>query len=170
MLTGKLSHNTYVVNNSASRTGVKYPGNCTSPDWAENMEPHALAVHMHVAGYHSIYMGKYMNDAHQPGSVPPAYENDTFAYIPPGWSEWYGLQGNSKCERPAHSVGQLIPFHPLCSLLRAPRRPLLIAAGPRHLDYNYSVSNNGTREDHGHDYEKDYFTLQLAKRVSAFFM
>jgi arylsulfatase A-like enzyme len=98
LLTGKLSHNTYVVNNSATRG--HYPGNCTSPEWAANMEPYALAVHMREAGYeNSIYMGKYMNDAHMPGSVPAKFENDTFAYIPPGWGEWYGLQGNSKCKQ-----------------------------------------------------------------------
>ena len=130
LLTGRYSHNTHVLNNSAA-TGDQPRGNCTSPAWAANLEPHALAVHLHSAGYHSIYMGKYMNDMHNSGSVPPEYEDDPFRYIPPGWSEWYGLQGNSKY-------------------------------------YNYSVSNNGTREDHGDDYDADYFTLQLERRARRF--
>ena len=65
LLTGKYSHNTMVLNNSAARPppdspfqANRYPGNCTSPEWAANMEPLALAVHLHGAGYHSIYMGK----------------------------------------------------------------------------------------------------------------
>lgn len=130
LLTGRYSHNTMVYNNSAAPNRV-YPGNCTSPEWATNMEPHALAVHLHKVGYRSLYLGKYLNNAHQKGSVPPAYEDDPFKYIPPGWSEWFGLQGNSKY-------------------------------------YNYSVSNNGTREDHGNDYETDYFPLVLLRRAQKF--
>ena len=129
LLTGRYSHNTHVINNSRVDYNF-YPGNCTSPAWAANMEPRALAVHLQRVGYRSIYMGKYMNDAHTHGSVPPKFEHDPFAYIPPGWDEWYGLQGNSKY-------------------------------------YNYSVSNNGMREDHGYAPE-DYLTLRLEKRAHEF--
>eukprot|EP00052_Salpingoeca_macrocollata_P025573 m.232969 g.232969 ORF g.232969 m.232969 type:complete len:540 (+) comp22451_c0_seq9:744-2363(+) len=124
LLTGKYTHNHGALNNSID-------GNCTSPAWEAALEPDALAVHVHRQGYRTLYAGKYLNQAHTPGGVPPQFKHDPFKYIPPGWTDWYGLQGNSKY-------------------------------------YNYSVSNNGTREDHGYNYENDYFTLQLHKRAIKF--
>ena len=51
LLTGRYSHNTHVLNNSAV-TGDQPRGNCTSPAWAANLEPRALAADGHFALRH----------------------------------------------------------------------------------------------------------------------
>eukprot|EP01147_Barroeca_monosierra_P008980 gene8980-1313_t len=76
LLTGRYIHNHGAVNNSAQ-------GNCVGDDWKNTIEKDALAVHMKAAGYRTLYAGKYLNN----------YFGD---YIPPGWTDWYGLHGNSR--------------------------------------------------------------------------
>ena len=82
LLTGKYTHNHGALNNSLQ-------GSCASPQWSTEMEPDALAVHMQKAGYRTMYAGKYLNNYGLSGSLG-------LKYVPPGWSEWCGLQGNSR--------------------------------------------------------------------------
>ena len=88
LLTGKYTHNHGALNNSIS-------GSCASPSWSANMEPDALAPHLQKAGYKTIYMGKYLNNYGLNGSGGPGGKKG-IAYVPPGWTEWYTLQGNSR--------------------------------------------------------------------------
>lgn len=47
------------------------------------MEPKSIAPILQAAGYSTFYAGKYLNQ----------YKGSK---IPPGWSEFYGLHGNSR--------------------------------------------------------------------------
>jgi len=87
LLTGRYTHNHGAKNNSI-------PGGCSSPEWSATVEQDALAVHMAKAGYYSLYAGKYLNFYGEGGTGTGGKQG--LAYIPPGWSEWYGLQGNSR--------------------------------------------------------------------------
>lgn len=82
LLTGRYTHNHGALNNSLS-------GNCSSPAWQQTHEKDALAVHMQRAGYRSLYAGKYLNEygSEAAGGV---------GHVPPGWTEWFGLVGNSR--------------------------------------------------------------------------
>mmetsp|Transcript_34709 Transcript_34709/g.79169 ORF Transcript_34709/g.79169 Transcript_34709/m.79169 type:complete len:521 (-) Transcript_34709:40-1602(-) len=82
ILTGKFTHNHGARNNSKE-------GGCASDSWYAGPEKDSLAVHMHQAGYYSLYAGKYLNNYGLGGR-----SIDT--HIPPGWSEWFGLHGNSR--------------------------------------------------------------------------
>lgn len=64
-------------------------GGCANSTWQKNIEPHCFAPHLADAGYQTFYAGKYLNNYgfNQAGGVK---------YIPPGWSHWFGLVGNSK--------------------------------------------------------------------------
>lgn len=87
LLSGRYTHNHGAKNNSMQ-------GSCSTTQWSETVEKDALAVHMANAGYYSMYAGKYLNHYGQPGTGAGGKEG--IAYIPPGWSQWYGLQGNSR--------------------------------------------------------------------------
>eukprot|EP00055_Hartaetosiga_balthica_P017300 m.114894 g.114894 ORF g.114894 m.114894 type:complete len:528 (+) comp9284_c1_seq6:2696-4279(+) len=76
LLSGRFIHNHGAVNNSVQ-------GNCDGEAWKNGPEKDSLAVHMQQAGYKTLYGGKYLND----------YFGD---YNPPGWTEWFGLHGNSR--------------------------------------------------------------------------
>eukprot|EP00948_MAST-09A_sp_MAST-9A-sp1_P002367 g2367.t1 len=82
ILTGRYTHNHGARNNSL-------PGGCASRDWQKTSEADATVVHLAKAGYNSLYAGKYLNNYGFPtvGGVK---------YIPPGWTEWYALVGNSR--------------------------------------------------------------------------
>ena len=69
-------HNHGAVNNTVK-------GNCYGKEWQDFTERDALAVHLNSAGYQSLYGGKYLN----------AYMGP---HIPPGWTQWFGLHGNSR--------------------------------------------------------------------------
>ncbi|XP_064385928.1 N-acetylglucosamine-6-sulfatase-like [Halichondria panicea] len=108
ILTGKYVHNHYTYENSVD-------AGCNAPTWRSLNENSTIGTYLQKAGYKTGFFGKYLNNYGLPASgVGPEH-------IPPGWSTWFGLIGNSKY-------------------------------------YDYSVSNNGVLEKHGHSYEKDYFT------------
>lgn len=77
ILTGKLGHNTGVLNNSGQYGG-----------WeafvANGNEQKTMAVYLQAAGYRTGLIGKYLN----------GIENDPL-HIPNGWSEWYGFVDNA---------------------------------------------------------------------------
>lgn len=83
LLTGRHLHNTRTLNNSLA-------GGCAAPGaWQRDAEPHALAPRLSARGYACAYLGKYLNNQHDPraGGV---------GRVPPGWSRWLGLVGNSR--------------------------------------------------------------------------
>uniref|UniRef100_A0A182TJB5 Sulfatase N-terminal domain-containing protein n=1 Tax=Anopheles melas TaxID=34690 RepID=A0A182TJB5_9DIPT len=76
ILTGKYAHNHQTKNNSRS-------GGCYGRVWRETIEPATLPVWLSQAGYDTFFAGKYLNEYFS-------------ASIPPGWSQWFGLHGNSR--------------------------------------------------------------------------
>jgi N-acetylglucosamine-6-sulfatase len=58
-------------------------GGCYSQHWIDKVEPHTFPKLLQQNGYQTFYTGKYLNQ----------YKGET---IPPGWSTWFGLLGNSK--------------------------------------------------------------------------
>jgi N-acetylglucosamine-6-sulfatase len=82
ILTGRYAHSVQVSNNSLA-------GNCSSTAWQNGPEKHTMATVLKGAGYRTLYAGKYLNN----------YGNSAAggtAHIPPGWTDWLGLVGNSK--------------------------------------------------------------------------
>lgn len=81
IMTGRYVHNVGVKNNSLS-------GGCSSPEWQRGPERSAFAVDLQRAGYETFYAGKYLNryGHKQAGGV---------RHVPPGWTNWNGLVGNS---------------------------------------------------------------------------
>ncbi|XP_077488843.1 N-acetylglucosamine-6-sulfatase-like [Amblyomma americanum] len=81
ILTGRYAHNAGVHNNSVA-------GGCSSLGWQRGPEHCAFAVALRGAGYETFYAGKYLNQyGHKKaGGVQ---------HVPPGWSHWNGLVGNS---------------------------------------------------------------------------
>jgi arylsulfatase A-like enzyme len=74
ILTGRYVHNTGVINNT-----VPY---CNS--YLNGHENRTVATALHAAGYRTFYAGKYQNQ----------YSN--YTHVPPGWTDWFGLLGNSR--------------------------------------------------------------------------
>lgn len=81
ILTGRYVHNVGVFNNSLS-------GGCSSQHWQRGPERGAFAVDLQKAGYETFYAGKYLNryGHKKAGGVQ---------HVPPGWTNWNGLVGNS---------------------------------------------------------------------------
>uniref|UniRef100_A0A2M4DKP3 Putative n-acetylglucosamine-6-sulfatase n=1 Tax=Anopheles darlingi TaxID=43151 RepID=A0A2M4DKP3_ANODA len=76
ILSGRYAHNHRTFNNSVA-------GGCYGEYWRQKVEPFALPVALSEAGYTTFFAGKYLNQ----------YATNA---IPPGWSDWYGLHGNSR--------------------------------------------------------------------------
>lgn len=75
LLTGQYLHNHDVVRNSGIHGGyAKFR--------TQGLEQKTVAIHLQNAGYRTALIGKYMNGYSE--GVPQTY-------IPPGWSEWYGI-------------------------------------------------------------------------------
>ena len=54
-------------------------------------------MHLSAAGYETSYSGKYLNQYALPGSPGCSKRNAPGCFtVPPGWSDWHGLQGNSR--------------------------------------------------------------------------
>eukprot|EP01084_Bolivina_argentea_P173044 299712_1 len=77
----------YVHNNHCTGNGIG--ANCSSPWWQQNIEPTCFAPYIQKAGYQTFYAGKYLNTYGSPNA-------GGVSHIPPGWTHWYGLVGNSK--------------------------------------------------------------------------
>ncbi|GAB1608379.1 N-acetylglucosamine-6-sulfatase-like [Argonauta hians] len=81
-LSGQYIHNHKVWNNSLS-------GNCSSVSWQKHVEPTAFPVKLNQNGYKTFFAGKYLNQygKRHAGGVK---------HVPPGWTSWNALVGNSK--------------------------------------------------------------------------
>lgn len=90
-LTGRYLHNSLTFENS-----IKF--GCSNQTWADGPERRSFAAHAKMAGYHSSYAGKYLNQYALPGSPGCDSHNapGCFKHVPLGWDDWHGLQGNSR--------------------------------------------------------------------------
>ena len=89
-LTGRYLQNSLTIQNDA------YSG-CGNATWAAGPEQRTFAVHLHAAGYATSYAGKYLNTYALPNSAHcPSHNAASCFTVPPGWSDWHGLQGNSR--------------------------------------------------------------------------
>ncbi|KAL4712371.1 hypothetical protein ACJJTC_001532 [Scirpophaga incertulas] len=79
-LTGMYVHNHLTQNNSLA-------GGCYGQLWRQK-EHRIFANLLKNAGYETFYAGKYMNQYGVKAAGGPEL-------VPPGWSEWHGLVGNS---------------------------------------------------------------------------
>ncbi|XP_059050629.1 N-acetylglucosamine-6-sulfatase-like [Achroia grisella] len=80
LLTGLYVHNHLTRNNSVT-------GGCYGEHWRQN-EHQVFANALKNAGYNTFYAGKYLNEYGAKHAEGPSR-------VPPGWSEWHGLVGNS---------------------------------------------------------------------------
>ena len=78
-LRGQYVHNHDVLTNTPPTGGFEKA-------FATNIEGATVATALQSSGYHTGFIGKYLNG--YPNTAP-----DT--YIPPGWKEWYGGVGNA---------------------------------------------------------------------------
>ncbi|XP_046335749.2 N-acetylglucosamine-6-sulfatase-like [Haliotis rufescens] len=81
IFTGKYQHNHRTLNNTVD-------GGCSNTAWQQTEEHKAFPFHLQTQGYDTFFAGKYLNQ----------YGMDTVGgvgHVPPGWSSWVGLVGNS---------------------------------------------------------------------------
>lgn len=81
LMSGQYAHTNGCVGNNI-------PTNCSSPSWQRGPESRAFATLLSNAGYVTSYAGKYLNNYGQAAA-------GGVAHIPPGWTNWHGLVGNS---------------------------------------------------------------------------
>ena len=78
ILRGQYAHNHHVWGNLAPEGGFRgFQG--------EDLEGSTIATWLDDAGYHTGYMGKYLNEY---GTY-----NDPVTHVPPGWDRWIGYEG-----------------------------------------------------------------------------
>ena len=77
ILRGQYAHNHQVWGNLPPRGGFRV-------FQRENLEVSTVATWLDEAGYHTGYMGKYLNEY---GSY-----NDPTSHVPPGWDRWIGFE------------------------------------------------------------------------------
>lgn len=84
ILRGQYAHNHGVRSNDGLSGGF--------PEFfSSGAESSTLATWLQGGGYRTALIGKYFN-AYPEGLVPPAgFVSPGERYVPPGWSEWYGL-------------------------------------------------------------------------------
>eukprot|EP00054_Salpingoeca_dolichothecata_P020402 m.128621 g.128621 ORF g.128621 m.128621 type:complete len:506 (+) comp23599_c0_seq1:2-1519(+) len=80
LVTGRYIHNIPMTNNSIA-------GNCSSLEFQAGAEK--LGIPTYLPDYRSLYAGKYLNQYGFPSA-------GGVSHIPPGWTDWYALQGNSR--------------------------------------------------------------------------
>jgi N-acetylglucosamine-6-sulfatase len=117
LYSGQYQHNHRVLGNAIAT-------NCSSPDWQAGPERTGFATYLAGAGYVTSFAGKYLNCYGLPAA-------GGVAHVPPGWTNWQGLVGNS-------------------------------------VYYDYTLSNNGVAEAHGHDYDSDYLPNVILNKTLAF--
>ena len=78
---GQFQHNNQVRGNAIV-------SNCSSLSWQQGPEKRSVATYLQGAGYVTQFAGKYLNAYGYPGV-------GGVAHIPPGWTSWQGLVGNS---------------------------------------------------------------------------
>ncbi|XP_065919908.1 N-acetylglucosamine-6-sulfatase-like [Dysidea avara] len=83
ILTGKYTHNHHTYENGVKR-------GCNAASWRQLNEKKTVGYYMSMAGYKTGLFGKYLNNY----ALPQSGMNVN--HIPPGWSKWFGLVGNSK--------------------------------------------------------------------------
>lgn len=76
LLSGQYAHNCATVNNSMA-------GGCYGTFWKEHVEQRTIAAVAQSIGLETFFAGKYLNQFH--GTA-----------VPPKWSQFFGLIGNSK--------------------------------------------------------------------------
>ncbi|XP_026728245.1 N-acetylglucosamine-6-sulfatase-like [Trichoplusia ni] len=81
LLTGLYQHNHLTIDNSLR-------GGCNGHYWRQTLQNLTFATVLKDAGYKTFYAGKYLN-------AYGAAEAGGPEAIPPGWSEWHALVGNS---------------------------------------------------------------------------
>jgi N-acetylglucosamine-6-sulfatase len=87
ILTGKYLHNGGATNNSLA-------GNCHGRQWRESAEKQSFGVlAQKYGGYMTGYVGKYLN---QYGRCEADEPKECGHRVPPGWTMWQGLIGNSR--------------------------------------------------------------------------
>lgn len=80
LLTGMYVHNHMTQNNSIE-------GGCYGSRWKQ-LENYTFANTLKQSGYSTFYAGKYLNQYGEKAAGGPEV-------VPPGWTEWHGLVGNS---------------------------------------------------------------------------
>jgi N-acetylglucosamine-6-sulfatase len=78
ILRGQYAHNHHVWGNLAPAGGFR-------GFQEEDLEGSTVATWLDEAGYHTGYMGKYLNEY---GTF-----NDPIPHVPPGWDRWIGFEG-----------------------------------------------------------------------------
>eukprot|EP00026_Physarum_polycephalum_P001268 Phypoly_transcript_01269.p2 GENE.Phypoly_transcript_01269~~Phypoly_transcript_01269.p2 ORF type:complete len:397 (-),score=45.48 Phypoly_transcript_01269:413-1603(-) len=92
IFSGLLQHNTGVLNNTQQ-------GQCFGTQWIAEHENNTFNVNLQNAGYRTSFSGKYLNE----------YYNAT--HVPPGWTDWFALLGNSVYYDYNMSVNGLLVSH-----------------------------------------------------------
>lgn len=80
ILRGQYSHNTHITDNEKPEGGFE-------KFYELGLEKSTVAVWLQGAGYHTALFGKYLNG--YPADTPKTY-------LPPGWTEWYSPNGDSR--------------------------------------------------------------------------
>lgn len=81
LISGQYLHNNGCRGNSLST-------NCSSTAFQSGAETRSYVTDLQAAGYKTSFAGKYLNDYGDPAAGGTAH-------VPPGWTNWHGLVGNS---------------------------------------------------------------------------
>ena len=73
-------------------------GGCASSSWVDGAERRTFAALLQRQGYRTGFSGKYLNNYAMPGSpdCPSWASRSCFRRVPPGWDDWFALQGNAR--------------------------------------------------------------------------
>ena len=96
-LRGQYARNTQVLTNGGDNGGF-------ARAFAVGMEKSTIATWLQAAGYRTGLVGKYLNGYGSPKSGAPN------AYIPPGWSEWYGGTNVAYYDYTLNENGKLVKY------------------------------------------------------------
>lgn len=147
----------YLHNGGARENDVGH--NCVGQEWVDNNERTTFGPRLQAAGYATHYAGKYLNQYASPlspGLVGNCTKDDkkqcmkspslpcNCARIPPGWSSWHALVGNSQYYN--------------YSIIQGVTNP---ASTPTKMGAGKWVS-------HGDTYQTDYFPDVVANATLAF--